>query len=587
MSTDTGAPPTTDPKSETATPNEELDNPPQDDDSTKDEASINKSQSVETPPAEELLVRDGISTHYVNEMFLSRILDEERELRVAMGSPSAESSHPENSLSVQLGGIFSSFREPGPSAASLHPSRWHTVQLWQVFVANVDNIAKVVHIPTMQTALFAAIGNPGSAAADLNALMFSIYFAATTSLSSAAAATLLGQARGVALQKFKQGIEESLAAANLLETPTFKSLQALSLYLSCLRAYNGGKAGWSLNGLALRSAQSIGLHRDPDNFALKPFESEMRRRLWWHLRTSDARAAEDHGIALGSFHDNSDTRIPLNLNDSDLTPQMQELPKPREGWTEMTFPLVTIEASRVLQQIYRMPSGSAANNKAECQKMMSEMKARLENLYLQNCDPNIPLQRATKLLGRMLISKMDFIIQQQWHSGPFKDDSSRANESALIAAIASLDKTLQLQTDELLHGGQWMFQTYTQYHLLSFILFYLCLKPQCPAVEEAWRVVNSTFVVVEELNNHCEHGPKWAIMQALRARALRARHASGNANNEQDNDTSPSAETSNSVENFPADDAFANDIMNWDINAMDFSDWNNVAQSYEIQHFDN
>lgn len=127
---------------------------------------------------------------------------------------------------------------------------------------------------------------------------------------------------------------------------------------TCLRAYNGGRAGWTLNGLAIRSAQPIGLHRDGKNFGLTLFESEMRRRLWWYVCASDSRAAEDHGITLNNSDGSSDTRYPINVEDGELSPDMQELLTEKAKWTAMSFSLIMIETSHVLQQLYRTLAGS-------------------------------------------------------------------------------------------------------------------------------------------------------------------------------------------------------------------------------------
>ena len=139
-----------------------------------------------------------------------------------MGSPSGHNS---------ISGIFSGFNQFMTDTRSYSPSRWHAMQLWQAFVTNVDPIAKILHIPTTQAIVYAAINSPQMIKEDLRALLFSIYFAATTSLTSTAAASLLGQDKSITLNKYKQGLEQSLAAANILETPSISSLQALTIYL--------------------------------------------------------------------------------------------------------------------------------------------------------------------------------------------------------------------------------------------------------------------------------------------------------------------------------------------------------------------
>lgn len=148
-----------------------------------------------------------------------------------MGSPSDDKNRVRKSSSVNIGGIFSGFNQSMEDTQTYHPSRWHAMLLWQAFVNNVDPIAKILHIPTTQTIMFAAINNPNNLEADLSALLFSIYFAATTSLTSSAAANLLGKDKSTALSHYKQGLEQSLAAANILDTPSMRSLQAMTIYL--------------------------------------------------------------------------------------------------------------------------------------------------------------------------------------------------------------------------------------------------------------------------------------------------------------------------------------------------------------------
>lgn len=118
----------------------------------------------------------------------------------------------------------------------VYPTRWQAVQLWQVFVNNVDPLTKLLHIPTAQTAVFEAINNPRGPIMNVSALLFAVYFAATTTLPADDVHHLLGQEKSTALKMFKQGLEQSLEQANILDNPTLTSLQALAIYLvSCLR----------------------------------------------------------------------------------------------------------------------------------------------------------------------------------------------------------------------------------------------------------------------------------------------------------------------------------------------------------------
>ncbi|KAK3079905.1 hypothetical protein LTS18_003622 [Coniosporium uncinatum] len=94
-----------------------------------------------------------------------------------------------------------------------------------------------------------------------------------------------------------------------------------------------GKGLWILNGLAIRVAQSFGLHRDGVRLGLSPFQCEIWRRLWWHLLSRDGRAGENYGLEnTNSLLLTSDVGLPINIDDADLRPKTQHLSSPKEGW---------------------------------------------------------------------------------------------------------------------------------------------------------------------------------------------------------------------------------------------------------------
>jgi hypothetical protein len=113
----------------------------------------------------------------------------------------------------------------------LHPSTWQATGLWQTFLQNVDNFNKVLHIPTAQVPVFTAINDPLRANAAVNALLFSIYFGAVISMTPDEVASILGQDKTSALDRFKLGLERSLVQSNFLEAPGLTALQALALFL--------------------------------------------------------------------------------------------------------------------------------------------------------------------------------------------------------------------------------------------------------------------------------------------------------------------------------------------------------------------
>ena len=147
-----------------------------------------------------------------------------------MGTPKGTMQE-DNATLIDIGPPFSDFRKAEPADRINHPSRSYSIQLWRVYLHNVDPLTRFLHIPTTEAALYRAVNNPSGIEHDLSALLFSIYLAAVTSLPSAEAAQLLNRPKEEALISYKRGLEQSLAAAQFLDSPTMLSLQAMAIYL--------------------------------------------------------------------------------------------------------------------------------------------------------------------------------------------------------------------------------------------------------------------------------------------------------------------------------------------------------------------
>ncbi|KAJ5114292.1 hypothetical protein NUU61_000051 [Penicillium alfredii] len=81
--------------------------------------------------------------------------------------------------------------------------------------------------------------------------------------------------------------------------PRSPSLQGLAAYLlvQTIRAKEEEPLTSSVFvSLAMRVAQTMGLHRDPAKFGIEPCEAEYRRRLWWHIMHMDGVVAMSSGL---------------------------------------------------------------------------------------------------------------------------------------------------------------------------------------------------------------------------------------------------------------------------------------------------
>ncbi|CAH0016003.1 unnamed protein product [Clonostachys rhizophaga] len=113
---------------------------------------------------------------------------------------------------------------------------------------------------------------------------------------------------------------------------------------------------WQLYGLAIRVAQRRGYHRDPikASFKLSPYEAEMRRRVWFTLRSYDMLASYQQGMPNMVHEDGHDTDHPMNLTDDDFDEDSVVLnPRPVIDPFPITF---YVQKSKLLPMLRRVMS---------------------------------------------------------------------------------------------------------------------------------------------------------------------------------------------------------------------------------------
>ncbi|KAF7589487.1 hypothetical protein BBP40_004241 [Aspergillus hancockii] len=438
----------------------------------------------------EVLLEDGGRVQYINNSNIRDLLQDERQMKlpreiVKEKAPDASTSQSLNLTLDILPGLSS-----GPTEVCqlyLEPSL--ALRLWTTYVNNVNPVLKVLHIPTTQSAIIAMILDPGAADTSFLALGFAIFFAAVTSMDNREASEVLPEARQTHLKRYAAGLDQALVKGDYLSNPSVTELQALAIFVTCLRVHDIGRAVWVLIGTTIRLAQSIGLHRDGDILKLSPFEAEIRRRLWWHLCLLDSRSPEDHGFELTIDVFNHMPRIPLNVNDDQLYPGMQTLPAESDLWTEMTFCLVQIEAAKILHPVLHTKDNSSTTSFQELsikRKMIEDHISFTERKFLVNCNLSAPLHMATFHHYHTACEKMKFMLQlrEELYLQPGRDQQDDSNEM--------IKPSFRLA---------WLFRAYTQWYALAYVLRCLSVYPQCPETDLAWDVVDKIFEAIDDFHN--------------------------------------------------------------------------------------
>lgn len=148
-------------------------------------------------------------------------------------------------------------------------------------------------------------------------LLMSVLYAGSISMSSQAITELTGQTKEKITSTFYSATMNSLAATAFPRSPTLSSLIAFLIVQTCLIREEEPLTSCSFVGMAMRVAQSMGLHRDGSLFGLNEVECEIRRRVWWHIVYLDVQGAIATGLPPlgGSGEDLYDTKMVSELKD--------------------------------------------------------------------------------------------------------------------------------------------------------------------------------------------------------------------------------------------------------------------------------
>ncbi|KAI0193807.1 fungal-specific transcription factor domain-containing protein [Astrocystis sublimbata] len=400
------------------------------------------------------------------------------------------------------------------SVTELHPSGVQIFQLWQIYLDNVNPLLKLTHTPTLQVQIIEASTNLAKVSKSLEALMFSIYLMAITSLTDEETQQTFSEPKKNLLMKYQHAAQQALYNAGFMRMPDLTVLQAYLLYcvrfsFKCLipsnpnqiqtgvRQHTDPRSLFCLTGMGVRLAQRLGLQRDGAEYGFTPFEVEERRRLWWNLAGFDRRLGEMCGSTITAISTGGNCKLPLNINDGDLNTHAKDPPPLHIGATEMIFALTRLEFAKAPGNDKMKAQLSAANPQAvtnladhRLSGYLDQFAHYMEETYLKYCDPKIPVHYMTLLMTRAHICKLKII------SGFFRVAitapstlPAAESEALLIEAIRMLEYDSMLQAHEKLKGFLWYTNMHFPFPAYVCLLSELRTRTSGDLCERAWETI--------------------------------------------------------------------------------------------------
>jgi hypothetical protein len=360
---------------------------------------------------------------------------------------------------------FMRLESPAQSLLQNHPTTETATFLWETFLNNVEPLCKILHIPSTRRIVEMAWQQPQFISKADECLIFSIYHFAVFSLTETECIANLGQGRDALLQRYHYAARRAFVNALFLRTTSMTVLQALVLFLMPCRHIYDSHTYWILTGIAVRIGQRIGIHRDGEKLKLPPFQVEMRRRLFYHLLPLDSSAAQISGIGLSITPGTWDTKLPLNINDDELWPEMTELPSEKNGVTQMIFCLSRFCVGKHLSQVggpADLESSSHFKDIAAAERSVSDAETEVEEKFIRYCDVLNPVHFLTMSLARAGLMAMRLKIRLP------RIRNQTATDKEIREALHLAEKIMD--TDTAIHGQANIMKRF-RWHIRPFFVW--------------------------------------------------------------------------------------------------------------------
>ncbi|EWG47596.1 hypothetical protein FVEG_16160 [Fusarium verticillioides 7600] len=237
----------------------------------------------------------------------------------------------------------------------------------------------------------------------------------------------------------------------------------------------------------------MGLHRDGTTFVLKPFDTELRRRLWWHICLLDMRSSEFHGYKPIVRGDVFDIKLPLNINDSDITPNMTEAPKEHEGYTQMKFCLKRCEMTKAGWKVgcaSPISSSTATVARADGEQIVQELQSQLEERYLRYFDESVSFMLFTLKVTRLIVARTGLMVD-------FPRKQKEAYTSTIIRdrlfsiSMEVLELSRFIMTTSSISKWTWHSKAHIHWHAVIFVRSEICSRPASAECDRAWEFLNT------------------------------------------------------------------------------------------------
>lgn len=224
------------------------------------------------------------------------------------------------------------------------------------------------------------------------------------------------------------------------------------------------------------------------------FEAEMRRRLWWSLVFFDNRASEMASHKSTTLTPLWDCNIPLNVNDSDLRPDMKEPPVVRNQCTDAFFAVVRSELGEFVRHTtfhldFHIPVLKAIAKGGQ----LDDLERLIEEKYFKFCDLEHPVHFMTIWTTRAYLARSYLMKHYSNYPDPTLPQPDSERQAAISHALCMLEADTKIMTSPLTKGFSWISNMWFPAFAYIHITQSLKRQPTGNLAERSWESMSKNY----------------------------------------------------------------------------------------------
>ena len=226
----------------------------------------------------------------------------------------------------------------------------------------------------------------------------------------------------------------------------------------------------------------------------------MRRRLWWSLIIFDTRVSEIASSKTVTLDPTWDCKVPLNVNDSDLRPEMKALPPIQERSSEALFAVVRCELGDYIRHTAchldftnpaLKPIARHLHNDPTLEgDEMIKLEKAIEDQHLKFCDQDNPIHFMTIWTARAFLAKCRLLEHHSRFSGSNVGRTDAQRDTATFHALRILECDTKIMASPLTKGFRWLNDFYFPFPAYIQIVQDLRRRPMSDHAHKAWETLS-------------------------------------------------------------------------------------------------